>query len=98
LFCAACGNINEATGNERAAMGIFASPGHKFGQLKIHDTAMASSKSPIRSRSLCPHCGSPLYYVNGFRIPHGPQETCLPGSQVQLCGTTPIQDRDALIP
>jgi hypothetical protein len=73
LFCAACGNINEATGNERAAMGIFASPGHKFGQLKIHDTAMASSKSPIRSRSLCPHCGSPLYYVNtvfGFLTGH----------------------------
>jgi len=21
------------------------------------------SKTPIRSRSLCPHCGAPLYYV-----------------------------------
>src|ERR1700674_4919286 len=64
LFCAACGNTNGAIGNEKAAMSIFASPSHKFGQLKIHDAAMASSKSPIRSRSLCPHCGSPLYYVN----------------------------------
>jgi hypothetical protein len=24
------------------------------------------SKSPIRSRSLCPQCGAPLYYVRGF--------------------------------
>jgi ribosomal protein S14 len=45
-------------------MKIFASPSHKFGQLTIHDGAMASSKSPIRSRHRCPHCGSPLFYIN----------------------------------
>ena len=27
---------------------------------------MASSNSPIRSRSKCPHCGSALYYVSTF--------------------------------
>ena len=24
------------------------------------------SKTPLRSRTLCPECGSPLYYVRGF--------------------------------
>jgi hypothetical protein len=42
----------------------FASPGHKFGQLKIYGAGMASSKSPIRSRQRCPHCGSPLFYIS----------------------------------
>ena len=27
---------------------------------------MASSRSPIRSRSKCPRCGSPLFYVDTF--------------------------------
>jgi hypothetical protein len=45
-------------------MSIFASSGHKFGHLTIHRAYMASSKSPIRSRQRCPHCGSPLFYVN----------------------------------
>jgi len=34
---------------------------------------MASTKSPIRSRSRCPNCGSSLYYVNtlfGFLTGH----------------------------
>ena len=26
-------------------------------------SAMASGKAPIRSRSKCPQCGGPLYYV-----------------------------------
>ena len=42
----------------------FTSSGHKIGQLAIHGAGMASSKSPIRSRHKCPHCGSPLFYVN----------------------------------
>lgn len=25
---------------------------------------MSSSKTPIRSRTKCPQCGGPLYYVN----------------------------------
>jgi len=45
-------------------MKISASPSHKFGKLRIHGAAMASSNSPIRSRHLCPQCGSPLFYVN----------------------------------
>jgi len=52
------------TFGEKAAMRIFASSGHKFGQLTIHRAYMASSKSPIRSRQRCPNCGSPLFYVN----------------------------------
>jgi hypothetical protein len=45
-------------------MKIFASPGHKIGQLSHHAASMAFSKSPIRSRHRCPNCDSPLFYVN----------------------------------
>jgi hypothetical protein len=27
---------------------------------------MPSSKTPIRSRSRCPQCGGPLYYIDTF--------------------------------
>ena len=45
-------------------MKLFASSGHKFGHLSSHAAEMAFSKSPIRSRHRCPHCDSPLFYVN----------------------------------
>ena len=54
-------------------MRIFASPGQKSDPLKLHGALMASTKSPIRSRSRCPNCGSSLYYVNtlfGFLTGH----------------------------
>jgi len=39
---------------------------------------MASSKSPIRSRSKCPLCGSPLFYVSTFL-------TFLTGEKKRMC-------------
>ena len=39
---------------------------------------MASSKSPIRSRTKCPLCGSPLYYVSTFT-------TFLTGTRKRVC-------------
>jgi hypothetical protein len=32
----------------------------------LKDGAMPSSKNPIRSRSRCPQCGGPLYYIDTF--------------------------------
>ncbi|HKU65663.1 MAG TPA: hypothetical protein VJQ06_11450 [Rhizomicrobium sp.] len=34
--------------------------------MTLCDTWSRMPKSPIRSRSLCPHCGAPLYYVRAF--------------------------------
>ena len=39
---------------------------------------MSFSKSPIRSRSRCPHCGSALYYVSTF-------VTFFTGSKKRVC-------------
>jgi len=39
---------------------------------------MASSKNPIRSRTKCPLCDSPLYYVSTFT-------TFLTGAKKRMC-------------
>ena len=58
------GNHDANDLREKTAMKLFASSGHKFGQLSPHAAPMAFSKSPIRSRHRCPQCDSPLFYVN----------------------------------
>ena len=49
---------------------------------------MASSKSPIRSRTKCPLCGSPLYYVSTFT-------TFLTGSKKRVCLASNCTYQDA---
>jgi hypothetical protein len=41
-------------------------------------SAMPSAKTPIRSRSKCPHCGGPLYYV-------GTAFSFLTGKKKRIC-------------
>jgi len=52
--------------------------GHKIGQMTGDGVLMASSKSPIRSRTKCPLCGSPLFYVSTFT-------TFLTGNKKRIC-------------